>query len=84
MTRHDLLAIDLDRVAETVADLGIDAVEADLVDAVATRALALGATPTLAAIAVDPAEPSVARIRAFARLLVIATRPTRDDFALAA
>ena len=84
MTSHDLFTTDLHRVAETVADRGIDAVDPPLVDAVAARALMLGASTTLVDILVDPDEPPVARVRAFGRLAVIAARPTRDHFALAA
>lgn len=83
MTSHDL-DTDLQRVAQTVADRGIDAVDASFVDAVAARALMLGASPTLVDILVDPDEPAVARIRAFGRLAVIAARPAHDRFALAA
>jgi hypothetical protein len=82
-TSHDLYH-DLDRVAETVADQGLDAVDPSLVDAVAARALMLGASTTLVDILVDPDEPTVARIRAFGRLAMIAARPVRDRFALAA
>ena len=82
-TSHDL-HLDLRRVAETVADRGIDAIDPSLVDAVAARALMLGASPTLVDILVDPDEPTVARIRAFGRLAVVAARPTRDRFAWAA
>jgi hypothetical protein len=82
-TFHDL-STDLARVAATVADRGIDAVEPSLVDAVAARALMLGASTTLVDILVDPDEPAVARIRAFGRLAVVAARPTHDRFALAA
>lgn len=84
MTSHDLLTTDLHRVAETVADQGIDAVDATLVDAVAARALMLGASTTLVDILTDRSEPTVARIRAFGRLAVIVARPERDRFVLAA
>lgn len=84
MTPNDLLTTDLYRVAETVADQGIDAVDASLVDAVAARAQLLGASTTLVDVLRDPTEPAVARIRAFGRLAVIAARPTRDRFVLAA
>lgn len=83
MTSNDL-HIDLRLIAETVADQGIDAVEASLVDAVAARALMLGASTTLVDILVDPDEPAVARNRAFGRLALIAARPSYDRFALAA
>lgn len=83
MTSNDL-HIDLRLVAETVADQGIDAVEASLVDAVAARALMLGASTTLVDILVDPDEPAVARNRAFGQLALIAARPSYDRFALAA
>src|SRR5690606_25141730 len=83
MTSNDLHT-DLNRVAETVADQGIDAIDPSLVDAVAARALVLGANTTLVDILVDPDEPAVARIRAFGRLAMIVARPTRDRFALAA
>ena len=63
MNSPDLLTTDLHRVAETVADQGIDAVDATLVDAVAARAQMLGASTTLVDILLDPAEPGVARIR---------------------
>lgn len=84
MTSHDLLTTDLQLVAETVADQGIDAVDATLVDAVAARALALGASTTLVDVLVDRSEPAVARIRAFGRLAVIVSRPARERFVLAA
>lgn len=84
MTSHDLLTTDLYLVAETVADQGIDAVDASLVDAVAARALMLGASNTLVDILLDPSEPAVARIRAFGRCAMVATRPSRDRFTLAA
>lgn len=84
MTTSNDLHPDLQRVAQTVADQGIDAVDPSLVDAVAARALMLGASNTLVDILVDPDEPAVARIRAFGRLAMIAARPTRDRFALAA
>ena len=83
MTSNDLYT-DLLRVAEAVADQGIDAVDPSLVDAVAARALVLGASTTLVDILVDPDEPAVARIRAFGRVAMIVARPTRDRFALAA
>ena len=83
MTSNDLYT-DLHRVAEAVADQGIDAVDPSLVDAVAARALVLGAGTTLVDILVDPDEPAVARTRAFGRLVMIVARPTRDRFALAA
>jgi hypothetical protein len=82
-TSHDLYH-DLDQVAATVADQGIDAVDPSLVDAVAARALMLGASTTLVDILVDHDEPAVARVRAFGRLAMVAARPTRDRFALAA
>lgn len=82
-TSHDL-SHDLQRVAATVADRGIDAVDPSFVDAVAARALMLGANTTLVDILVDPDEPAVARVRAFGRIAMIAARPTRDSFALAA
>ena len=84
MTTSNDLHPDLQRVAQTVADQGIDAIDPSLVDAVAARALMLGASNTLVDILVDPDEPAVARIRAFGRLAMIAARPTRDRFALAA
>lgn len=84
MNSPDLLTTDLHRVAETVADQGIDAVDATLVDAVAARAQMLGASTTLVDILLDPAEPNVARIRAFGRLALVAARPTGDRFVLAA
>ena len=83
MTSNDLYT-DLHRVAEAVADQGIDAIDPSLVDAVAARALVLGASTTLVDILVDPDEPAVARTRAFGRLAMIVARPTRDRFALAA
>jgi hypothetical protein len=83
MTSYDLYN-ELERVAETVADRGIDAVDPSLVDAVAARALMLGASTTLVDILVDPDEPAVTRLRAFGRLAMVAARPTRDRFALAA
>lgn len=83
MTSNDLYT-DLHRVAEAVADQGIDAVDPSLVDAVAARAITLGASTTLVDILVDPDEPAIARIRAFGRLTMIVARPTRDRFALAA
>ena len=83
MTSYDLYN-DLAQVAETVADRGLDAVDPSLVDAVAARALMLGASTTLVDILVNPDEPAVARLRAFGRLAVVAARPTRDRFALAA
>ena len=84
MTSHDLFTTDLHRVAETVADRGIDAVDPSLVDAVAARALMLGASTTLVDVLVDRDQPAVARVRAFGRLAVVAARPARDRFALAA
>lgn len=84
MTSHDLLTTDLHRVAETVADRGIDAVDPSLVDAVAARALMLGASTTLVDILLDPHAPAVARIRAFGRVAMVAGRSTRDRFVLAA
>jgi len=84
MTSHDLLTTDLHRVAETVADQGIDAVDATLVDAVAARALLLGASSTLVDVLTDRSEPAVARVRAFGRLAVVVARPERDRFVLAA
>ena len=84
MTSNDLFTTHLHRVAETVADRGIDAVDPAIVDAVAARALMLGASTTLVDILVDRDQPAPARIRAFGRLAVIAARPTRDRFALAA
>jgi len=83
MTSHDLTNT-LDRVAATVADQGLDAVDPSLVDAIAARALMLGASTTLVDILVDSDEPAVARIRAFGRLAMVAARPPRDRFALAA
>lgn len=83
MTSNDFYT-DLHRVAEAVADQGIDAVDPSLVDAVAARALVLGASTTLVDILVDPDEPAVARIRAFGRLAMVVARPARDRFALAA
>lgn len=83
MTSNDLYT-DLHRVAEAVADQGIDAVDPSLVDAIAARALMLGASTTLVDILVDPDEPTVARNRAFGRLAIVVARPTRDRFALAA
>lgn len=84
MTTSIDLSTDLHRVAETVADQGLDAVDPSLVDAVAARALMLGASSTLVDIVVDADEPLVARTRAFARLAMVAARPLRDRFALAA
>lgn len=84
MKTSDQFPIDLDRVAETVADRGVDAVDPSLVDRVATRALALGASPTIVAVVLDPTEPAVARVRAFGRLAMIVSRPARDRFVLAA
>ena len=75
MHEHDLLPSDLDRIAAVVAAQGIDAIDPGLIDAVANRALTRGASRTIAAVATDPAEPAVARVRAFGRLAVIAARP---------
>ena len=83
MTFPDLHS-DLPRVAATVADRGIDAVDPTLVDAVAARALVLGASSTLVDILLDSNAPAVARVRAFGRLAVVAARPNRDRFVLAA
>lgn len=84
MHEHDLLPSDLDRIATVVAAQGIDAVDPDLIGAVADRALARGASPTIAEVATDPAEPAVARVRAFGRLAVIAVRPAPDRLLTAA
>ena len=75
MNQHDLLYTDLDRLAAVVAEFGIDVVEPALVDALADRALARGASATLAGIVTDPTEPAAARIRAFGRLAMVAARP---------
>lgn len=83
MTSHDLLR-NLPRAAETVADQGLDAIDAPMIDAVAARALMLGASTTLVDVLVDPDQPTVARIRAFGRLAVVAARPAHGEFALAA
>lgn len=84
MTSHDFLTADLHRVAETVATRGVDTLDVSLVDALAARALELGASPTLVGIFLDRNEASVARTRAFGRLAVVLGRPARDRFALAA
>lgn len=83
MTPSDLHS-DLQRVAETVADLGIDAVDPSLVDTVAARALMHGASSTLVDIVLDPSEPAAARVRAFGRLAMVAARPNHDRFVLVA
>ncbi len=76
--------LDLHQLAETVADHGVAAVDQDIVDDLADRALALGASPTLVGILRDPAEPAVARVRAFGRIGAVLARPERDRFTLAA
>ena len=84
MTEHDLLPTDLDRIAAVLAEQGFDAVDPGLVDAVANRALARGASATIARVATDPTEPAVARLRAFGRLAVAAARPASDRLLSAA
>ncbi|MAT03640.1 MAG: hypothetical protein CL424_01150 [Acidimicrobiaceae bacterium] len=84
MTEYDLLPTDLDRIAAVVAEQGFDAVDPGLVDAVVHRALARGASITIAEVAADTAEPAVARLRAFGRLAVAAARPAPDRLLTAA
>lgn len=74
----------LHSVAETVADFGVGAVDATLIDSIAARALMLGASPTLIDVLVDPDQPLVARGRAFGRVAMVAARPEYDNFTLAA
>ncbi len=75
-------SLDLHQVAETVADQGVGAVDTTLIDGIAARGLANGASPTLVDVLVDPDEPAVARIRAFGMVALVAAR--NDRFALAA
>lgn len=83
MTTSHELPTTLQRAAETVAERGIDALDNSVIDTIAARALMLGASPVLVDVAVDPAEPSVARLRAFGKLTMFAARPL-GEFTLAA
>jgi hypothetical protein len=76
--------LDLHQLAETVADHGVAAVDSGIVDDLAGRALTLGASPIIVGILRDPAEPAVARVRAFGRITGVFARPERDRFTLAA
>jgi hypothetical protein len=76
--------LDFHQLAEAVADRGVAAVDPDIVDDLAGRALTLGASPTIVGILRDPAEPAVARVRAFGRIAGVLARPERDRFTLAA
>ncbi len=75
MNGHDLLPADLDRIAAVVAEQGLDAIDPALVDAVVDRAIACGASSTLVHVATTDAEPPVARLRAFGRLVQAAATP---------
>lgn len=76
MNGHDLLPTDLDRIAAVVAELGFDAIDPALVDAVVGRAVDRGASATLVHVITADAEPPVARLRAFGRLIQAAAKPT--------
>ena len=65
---HSLTLADLDGLARTIDQRGIDAVPATLIRSLADDARADGASTTLTTLIVDPAEPRVARERAFVKL----------------
>lgn len=76
----------LARVADLLDDGGIDAVPTDLLAAVTAAARAAGASDVLVAVFDDPAEPPVARERAFAKLVsrIVGHVPTAASITLAA
>jgi hypothetical protein len=75
---------DLDRLAQAIADHGVEAVEPAVVESLAGSAIALGASPILASVFADAAEPAVARMRAFGRIAAVFANPARNRFVLAA
>lgn len=75
MNGHDLLPTDLDRIAAVVAEQGFDAIDPALVDAVVDRAVARGASATFVHVVTTDAEPPVARLRAFGRIVQAAAKP---------
>lgn len=65
---QSLALADLDGLARTIDQRGIDAVPATLIRSLADEARTDGASTTLTTLIVDPAEPRVARERAFVKL----------------
>ena len=68
IVEHSLTLADLDGLARAIDQRGIDAVPATLIRSLADEAHADGASATLTTLIVDPAEPRVARERAFVKL----------------
>lgn len=64
---------DLDTLAHNIAAFGIDRFESE-VQAIADHAYRRGISPTVAALVADRSEPTVARERAYARLVAALTR----------
>lgn len=92
-TAPPITLVDLDELATTIDHLGVDAVDHDVLVRLAAVAALAGASLVLAEVLADPAQPPVARERAFGRLalaLAAAGSPDRSpddtpgDFTLAA
>lgn len=67
---------DLDTLAHNIAAFGIDRFETE-VQAIADHAFRRGISPTMAALVADSTAPTVARERAYARLVAaLAKEPT--------
>lgn len=74
----------LEGLATRVAVAGISATTPDALEALAQTAEAVGVSPVVVDVLVDPAQPPVARERAFSLVTCAVSGVVRDKHALAA
>lgn len=74
----------LEGLARRVAESGLAAATPADLNALAESAQVVGLNPILAEVLVDPAEPTVARERAFSRITCAVSGRVRSGLALAA
>ena len=74
----------LEGLATRVAVAGISATTPDALEALAQTAEAVGVSPVLVEVLVDPAQPPVARERAFSLVSCAVSGVVREHHALAA
>jgi hypothetical protein len=74
----------LEGLARRVAESGLTAATPADLNVLAETAQVVGLNPVLAEVLVDPAEPLVARERAFSRIACAVSGPVRSGMALAA
>ena len=72
---------DIERIGRSLDEHGLDAFSSAELRAVARTARELGGSPVLAAVLADPAEPAVARMRAFGLLGGVFRNPRPQQLA---